>query len=186
MHIIINIFQNIIGDNMGKTGITRRIDDLGRIVIPKEIRKNLRIKDSDELEISILDDKIVLSKFDYLKQDRVVSCLLYSLGKTINRNVLFTSRDKVVDYYIYHKDEIVIKKLNDDIIKLIEGREIVTSYLTNTIICNEDSNLQYIISPLVINGDLIGSIIIYGKEKINKSDNEFVMFSKIFLENYLE
>ena len=187
MYIIDNIFQNILGDNMEKSGITRRIDDLGRIVIPKEIRKNLRIKDSDELEISIQDDKIILSKFDYLKQDKVVSCLLYSLGKTLNRNVLFTSRDKVIDYYLYHNEENKIIELNDNIIKLIEEREVITSDVTNNILLDkEDSNLHYVISPLVINGDLIGSIIIYGKEILNKKDNEIVIFSKSFLENYLE
>ena len=187
MYIIANIFQNIFGDNMEKTGITRRIDDLGRIVIPKEIRKNLRIKNSDELEISIQNDRIILSKFDYLKKDNVVSCLLYSLGKTLNRNVLFTSRDKVIDYYLYYKDEDKIIELNDNIIKSIEEREVITSDVDNNILlCNEDIDLQYIISPLVINGDLIGSIIIYGREKLNKKDNDLVNFSKSFLENYLE
>ena len=172
---------------MAKTGITRRIDDLGRIVIPKEIRKNLRIKDSEELEISVQDDKIIISKFDYLKQDKVIGCLLYNLGKVLNRNILFTSRDKVIDYYLYHKDEIKIIELNDDIIKLIEERKVISSDVINNVsLCNECSALQYIICPLVINGDLIGSIIIYGKERINKQDNELITFSKSFLENYLE
>ena len=48
---------------MKSTGITRRIDDLGRIVIPKEIRKNLKIKENEVLEIFINNDEIILKKF---------------------------------------------------------------------------------------------------------------------------
>ena len=44
---------------MEKSGMTRRIDELGRLVIPKEIRRNLKIKDNDQLEINIIDNKIV-------------------------------------------------------------------------------------------------------------------------------
>ena len=48
---------------MKSTGITRRIDDLGRIVIPKEIRKNLKIKENEVLEIFINNDEIILKKY---------------------------------------------------------------------------------------------------------------------------
>ena len=52
---------------MYTTGIVRRIDDLGRIVIPKEIRKKLRIIDGENLEILVRDDEIVLKKYSVMK-----------------------------------------------------------------------------------------------------------------------
>ena len=61
---------------MAKTGITRRIDELGRLVIPKEIRNNLKIKNNDQVEISIIDNKIILSKFNILDKDKVINYLL--------------------------------------------------------------------------------------------------------------
>ena len=51
---------------MVKTGMTRRIDELGRLVIPKEIRNNLKIKDNDQVEINVIYNKIILNKCDYL------------------------------------------------------------------------------------------------------------------------
>ena len=48
---------------MRATGIVRRIDDLGRVVIPKEIRKTLRIKDGESVEIFLNSDNIVLKKY---------------------------------------------------------------------------------------------------------------------------
>ena len=45
------------------SGIVRRVDSLGRVVIPKEIRKVLKIKENEQLEIKVDDDKIILSKY---------------------------------------------------------------------------------------------------------------------------
>ena len=60
--------------NLSTTGIIRRIDELGRIVIPKEIRKNLRIKNGDNLEILVEGENITLKKFS---QKKKLQCLIY-------------------------------------------------------------------------------------------------------------
>lgn len=49
---------------MRETGIIRRIDDLGRVVIPREIRKQFLIKEGDQLEIFVNKDEIILKKYD--------------------------------------------------------------------------------------------------------------------------
>ena len=53
---------------MKATGIIRRIDDLGRVVIPKEIRKNLRIKEGDNLEIFVENEEIIFKKFSMMNK----------------------------------------------------------------------------------------------------------------------
>lgn len=55
---------------MAKTGIVRYIDDLGRIVIPKEIRRTLRIREGDPLEISVENDRIIFEKYDITESSR--------------------------------------------------------------------------------------------------------------------
>ena len=57
---------------MKTTGVIRRIDELGRIVIPKEIRKSLRIKNGESLEVYLDGDSIILKKF-IKKEDVVIS-----------------------------------------------------------------------------------------------------------------
>lgn len=52
-------------NDMKATGMARRVDDLGRIVIPKEIRKTLRIQEGDPMEIYISDNRVVFQKYDY-------------------------------------------------------------------------------------------------------------------------
>jgi len=162
---------------MAKTGMTRRIDELGRLVIPKEIRKNLKIKDNDQVEITIVDNKIILNKYDNLNKDRIINILLNCLKKTINKNILFTSRDKIIDYAYINKDIVSDKVLNEDMVNIIENRKDIYEYHYNDKI--------FSIYPLIINGDLYGSLIIYGNFW-NNNEISMIEFVRKFLENYLE
>ena len=163
---------------MEKTGITRRIDELGRLVIPKEIRKNLKIKDNDQVEILVVNDEIVLKKYESLKKDKIVNYLINAIRKYSNKNVLFTSRDKIIDYSIVNKNELDNIILTTDYMNLIEGRKDIINFT------NKD--LVYSIFPLIINGDLYGSLIINGKSDITSHEIEIIKFCVVFLENYLE
>ncbi len=156
--------------------MTRRIDELGRLVIPKEIRKNLKIKDNDQVEISVIDNKIILSKYENLNKDQIISNLISVLKKTINKNIFFTSRDKIIDYSLVNKNDKI--ELNDVLMNIIDNRKELVNYEYNGVI--------YSIFPLIINGDLYGSIIVNGTDDINNHNIELIRFSKAFLENYLE
>ena len=160
---------------MGKTGMTRRIDELGRLVIPKEIRRSLKIRDNDQVEISVIDNKIILNKYENIVKDRVINLFINLLKKTIKKNVLITSRNNIIDKALIDKD---INIIIDDFMNTIENRKEVIDYKKN--------DMLYNIYPLIINGDLYGSIIIFGNESINNNDLEIIKFSKLFLENYLE
>ena len=177
VHNFLFFCKNNKGDYMAKTGMTRRIDELGRLVIPKEIRKNLKIKDNDQVEITVIDNKIILNKFYNLNKDRVISILIKCLRKIINKNVLFTSKDEIIDYSLMSKETLNNKELNEVMVNMIENRKDVINYVHNKLI--------YSIYPLIINGDLYGSIITYGNNDIN-DDLNVINFGKKFLENYLE
>ena len=82
---------------MKSTGITRRIDDLGRIVIPKEIRKNLKIKENEVLEIFINNDEIILKKFSrFNDSEKVLSDYIKVINDMTGNDVIITDRDKVI------------------------------------------------------------------------------------------
>ena len=168
---------------MEKSGMTRRIDELGRIVIPKEIRKNLKIKDNDQLEINIIDNKIVLSKYEMVKKDSVINTIIHSLKKYFKLNILYTSRDCIIDYALLNKEKITNNVLNEDIINIIEKRKPFISVNSNILIMN---SANFYINPIVINGDLFGSIILYGDSDISNKIDECMRFITFFLENYLE
>ena len=171
---------------MSNSGITRRIDELGRLVIPKEIRKNLKIKDNDQIEINIVNDKIVLSKYDVLKKDDIIHLLLLLIRKELNKNVLFTSREKLIDSCLLNKEKISNINLDNSLINIIENRKEVLNNDKEINLTKDINMSSSLISPLIINGDLYGSLIIYSDNKINDNDTNIIKFVKTFLENYLE
>ena len=83
------------------------------------------------------------------------------------------------------KERINELELNIDIKKIINNRSNFNSKNSNIRLFME-TNYNYIINPLIINGDLIGSIILYSIDEIKENDVSILDFSKIFLENYLE
>ena len=79
---------------MKTTGVIRRIDELGRIVIPKEIRKNLRIKNGESVEIFVEGDSIILKKFSQIESLENVSVnYVEAFNQIIKHNIIVTDRD---------------------------------------------------------------------------------------------
>ena len=170
---------------MMKSGITRRIDELGRIVIPKEIRKNLKIRDSDELDINIEGNTIILNKHELVEDHKIIKDFLYTINKYLKKNILFTSREKIINYSLSNNENIKNLELNNNVSNIIENRKTITNLDKKIGLFNKE-NLSYIISPIVINGDLYGSLILYSEEEITSLDKIIIEFGKMFLENYLE
>ena len=69
---------------MKETGILRRIDELGRIVVPKEIRKKLKIREGDNLDIFVSDDNVILRKYSPLKDLELILSVLLDAFKRIS------------------------------------------------------------------------------------------------------
>ena len=82
---------------MKATGIIRRIDDLGRVVIPKEIRKNLRIKEGDNLEIFVSGEEVILKKYSMMNK---INDLAFELTDSIytfmKHSIFITDTDTVI------------------------------------------------------------------------------------------
>ena len=82
---------------MKTTGVIRRIDDLGRIVIPKEIRRNLRIKNGDTLEVFVDVDSVILKKYSPIEsiEDAALK-YVDSFNQVLKHNIIVTDKDKVI------------------------------------------------------------------------------------------
>ena len=84
--------------NMKTTGIVRRIDELGRVVIPKEIRKTMRLKEGEELEVFVNDEEtLVLKKYSTIKSFKELAKeYVEVLYKHTGYNCLITDTDEVI------------------------------------------------------------------------------------------
>ena len=165
---------------MKTSGITRRIDNLGRIVIPKEIRKNLRIKTGENLEITNENNNIILKKYN---NQPILNDIAKDLGKSLNKiikkNIFITSIEKII---YTNKKENINKEISNELIEIIDNRKEIIK--ENIKIANNEEKKVFI-SPILSNGDILGSIIIEDNN-INENDKLLIKLSTSFLSKYLE
>lgn len=128
---------------MKSTGIVRRIDDLGRVVIPKEIRKTIRVREGDPLEIFLDGEAIVFKKYS------PISFCSFSAAKVL--------RNKVSQFAIYDRWGIIERKGNFDFPKVPKD-EWNDSF-------SESFDYDKYVYPIVADGELYGYVVIPGKEK---------------------
>lgn len=110
---------------MKATGIVRRIDDLGRVVIPKEIRRTLRIKEGDPLEIyTDRDGQVIFKKYSPIGELGTFAAeLADAMNKSTGSMALVTDRDAVIAATGGGRRELGEKTLSEDLERLMEGRD---------------------------------------------------------------
>ena len=159
---------------MNKTGIYRKIDDLGRIVLPKELRNSLNINSGDDLEITIDNNKIILEKFSKLDSfENIIKKFINCFYVSEDSKLFVTINDRIINY----NDEIVTSIIS----KLIKLRKIYINDKIDRIIISKNLSLKgkVIIYPIVINSDLLGSIILVFEGDINYEMNKCKIFYNI-------
>ena len=145
------------------TGIVRRIDELGRIVIPKEIRKNLRIKNGDNLEILVDGENITLRKYSQIENAiDMADMYVKSFHQVLKYNVIVTDTDKVIAAAGNLNKKYLNLGISDKLTNMIERRESFVERKKNNIEISPGivEFGYYAMSTIINNGDSIGSVII--------------------------
>ena len=114
---------------MKATGVVRRIDDLGRIVIPKEIRRTLRIGEGSPLEIfTEKDGEIVLKKYSPIGElSEFASNYAETLSKTTGHIACITDKDTIIAVSGGLKKDLLEQSISKELEEVIENKEIYTS-----------------------------------------------------------
>jgi AbrB family transcriptional regulator (stage V sporulation protein T) len=148
------------------TGVIRRIDELGRIVLPKEIRRNLGIREGENLEIFVSEDAIVLKKYSKLADSNEIVKSIGSLVSAVYPvKIIITDRDSVV----YSSVTSVLNgfSLNDCFIKMIQNREsLLKDELQVFKIGDIELKGYFLIMPIISSIDSLGLIILYDEANI--------------------
>lgn len=143
------------------TGMIRKVDELGRIVLPKELRKVLNIHSGDDFQIIVDENKIILEKFSRILnvQDEIIKI------KNIFKNIYG------YDIYITNNDSILEtqEKIAEDVFKIIQQRKLF--------ICDHQIELKLneklivygktVIFPIIVDSDLLGGIIIISNSDVH-------------------
>lgn len=176
---------------MKATGVVRRIDELGRIVIPKEIRKNLRIKEGENLEIFIDEkDNIVLKKYSAINNLGDFSQnFIDSINSYLKHNIIITDNDNIIAVSGKYKKKYINKAISPNLEEMILKREKILEKHNKkiNIINDEELEVTYTVSTIIANGDAVGLVIIFDDEGVvEEIDFKMCQIIATFLGKYLE
>ncbi|MBQ2999891.1 MAG: AbrB/MazE/SpoVT family DNA-binding domain-containing protein [Clostridia bacterium] len=173
---------------MKATGIVRRIDDLGRVVIPKEIRRTMRIREGDPLEIyTDREGEVIFKKYSPMGElSSFAAQYAETLYKTCNLSVLICDRDAVIAAAGVSKKEYQEKTLSSELERVMEGRGMYAWREGNEQFSPTADKTAHYVScamPIVSEGDVVGcvaSIAEVGSERTRET-NTAEMESKLIL-----
>ncbi|MDE7310036.1 MAG: stage V sporulation protein T [Eubacterium sp.] len=181
---------------MKATGIVRRIDDLGRVVIPKEIRRTLRIREGDPLEIfTDREGEIILKKYSPIGElSEFAGQYAESLAQTTGMLVCITDRDHVIAASGNGKKDFEGKPISHQLECVIEDRNsmVASKEESDFVKVTLDDNGDYAsqaISTIICEGDAIGSVILYNKDektKMGETESKLAMTAAGFLGRQME
>lgn len=150
-------------------GIVRRVDELGRIVLPREMRKTLNIREGSKLEIGIVDgNKFLLTKYsDMVTLKEYSDAVASAISVSVEHDVLISDMEKVLSA---SKKKYLNKDLTEEVQELIYKKEIIIkkqddgSEMINFFVDISGEFCCQLIVPIVKDGDAIGAVIILATE----------------------
>lgn len=175
---------------MKATGIVRRIDDLGRVVVPKEIRRTLRIREGDPLEIfTDREGEIILKKYSPIGElGEFAGQYADSLYQTTGHIIAVSDKDQIIAVSGGSKKDLESKPISSNLEKAIEGRQLIIASKSesNFIPITEDDleSTYEVISPIISEGDAIGAVIILTsdpKTKLGETEGQLATTAALFL-----
>ena len=178
---------------MKATGIVRRIDDLGRVVIPKEIRRTMRIREGDPLEIyTSREGEVIFKKYSLLGGvEDFAAELCETMSRSTGSVCAVTDRDTVIAVAGGSKRELMGKRITPELEQIMESRKIYQYtgegqplQVTEGI----DSLLTTVAAPILAEGDLLGLVLFVGDGDTVTGETEFKLAQTIaaFLGRHME
>lgn len=156
-------------ENMKATGIVRRIDDLGRVVIPKEIRRTMRINEGNPLEIFTDENQVIFQKYSVIENmATVVKDMLDVLYRTYKAPIIACDKEKVIVAKGISKEEIINRRITDDLTQIMERRSIYAYDGNDNTFCFPIEKVEsYAVAcaPVIASGDVAGAILFISKDK---------------------
>ena len=150
---------------MKATGIVRRVDDLGRIVIPKEIRRTLKIREGDPLEIyTEKDGGVIFRKYSPMGdlQDFAAQ-ICESIGANTGRIAAVSDRDSIIALAGAPKRELMDKPNSQELDRLMEQRKSYRYQSGETLLRAAEGTDKYhlgVAAPILSQGDLMGCVML--------------------------
>ncbi len=167
---------------MKATGIVRRIDELGRVVIPKEIRKTLRIKEGDPLEIYTDKEDVLFRKYSPIaSMEEEAASIAKSLREITDLIVILFDTDGVIAASGKDTKDLLGGEASDELSRMMQERttKIVSGAADETpfpLFKREIFPVKSEVAvPVVAGGDLLGCVVLASKEPLSFGEKELAV-----------
>ena len=179
---------------MKATGIVRRIDDLGRVVVPKEIRRTLRIREGDPLEIfTDREGEIILKKYSPIGELSIFAKqYAEAMAQITGQVVAIADRDQFIAVAGNGKKDLLAKSVSRELERLMTERETLVAMKNEksfiAISFDEEEYYSQVIVPIICEGDVIGAVLILGRDtkKPGESELKIAQTAASFLGRHME
>lgn len=180
---------------MKATGIVRRIDDLGRVVIPKEIRRTLRIREGDPLEIfTDREGEIILKKYSPIGElGAFAKEYAESLSQTVGHITCIVDKDQIIAVSGGPKKEFLEKHISPAMEKCINSRNTVIAERSESTFVpiledgQPDMYNHELITPIISEGDVLGAIVFLSQDqKMGEVEGKLAQTAAGFLGKQME
>lgn len=175
---------------MKATGIVRRIDDLGRVVIPKEIRRTMRIREGDPLEIyTDREGSVIFRKYSQLEDmTELAAELCETMYRMMSVPVVVTDRDYCIASGGAPRKDLLDRNVSAQLGMVMEGRKPFHGEGEEVTLLDGDSRYQVELAyPIVSHGDVLGSVLLlHGDVPVGESEQKVAQTAAAFLGRHME
>jgi len=178
---------------MKATGIVRRIDDLGRVVIPKEIRRTMRIREGDPLEIyTTKDGEVIFKKYSLMGGlEDFAAQFCETMSKSTDFTAAVTDRDAVIAIAGSGKRELLGKQISPELEKIMEDRSVYQYAGEPRLVFVSDGNDKYctsVAAPILCEGDVLGLVLFITADRQKPTEVEYKLAQTVatFLGRHME
>ena len=178
---------------MKATGIVRRVDDLGRIVIPKEIRRTMRIHEGDPLEIyTESNGTVIFKKYSPIGElGEFASQYAESLSKVAGIPACITDKDNIIAVSGIPKKELREKKVSGELEKVMASKTVFLANPGDKSLRVLDESDRYgagVVAPIIFEGDSIGSVVFLAEDtgKVGELESKLAETAAGFLGKTME
>lgn len=178
---------------MKATGIVRRIDDLGRVVIPKEIRRTMRIREGDPLEIfTNIDGEVIFKKYSPIGE---VSNTAKQYAEVLNRStdlpVLIFDRDHVISCAGIPRKEVIDRRVSPELEDVMENRSnFIAKEKNQKLVPAEGIERSAAVAfPIIGSGDVLGAVVLLCSEddkSVTETEIKLIQVAASFLGKQME
>lgn len=175
---------------MRATGIIRRIDELGRVVIPKEIRRTMRLREGEELEIFAGNEELILKKYSEIKMlTDFIKDYVEAIAVTLNNPVIATDTDRVIASSGYGVREYADKQLSANFDKFLIDRKNMLLFDNDIVPVIEGVNIEWqsqVIAPIIVAGDIYGCLVMLSERRLSDLELKLMSTASVFVGKQIE